>query len=129
MSTADFGAIKRNIVDITERWKSERAERQRRTELRRTDFDELAAAGFTLTGVPATHGGLWDSIELSTRLVCDLLYTLAHGDSSVTLVASMHPGVMAVIGWLVAPEAAPQYQAAWREQADWAFETAKAGHF
>ncbi len=121
--------VQKKVAEIADRWRSERAERQRRTGLVRSDFDELAAAGFTLSGVPATHGGLWESIESSTRPTCDLLYTLAHGDSSVALVVSMHPGVMAVIGWSVAPEADPQYQAAWDEQRDWAFETAKAGHF
>ncbi len=129
MTTANFTTVQQNINEIADRWKTERTDRQSRTALHRADIDELAAAGFTLTGVPTTHGGLWESIETSTRPVCDLLYTLARGDSSVALVASMHPGVLAVIGWLVKPEIDPQRQAAWTEQREWAFETAKAGHF
>lgn len=121
--------VHQNIAGIADRWRTERGERQHRTALVRADFDELAEAGFTLTGVPADQDGLWESIEASTRPVCDLLYTLAHGDSSVALVASMHPGVLAVIGWLVAPESVPEYQSLWTEQRNWAFETAREGHF
>lgn len=82
-----------------------------------------------MTGVPAKSGGLWESTEISTRPVCEVLRTLAHGDPSVALVSSMHPSVMAAAGWLLIDESAPPTQNEWAEQREWAFGTAKDGHF
>ena len=86
----------------------QRNERQRRRALDPADFDRLREAGFLLCAVPVEHGGLWEGASRSTRLVCELLRTLAHGDSSVALVAAMHPAVLATAGWLVPPDRAPE---------------------
>lgn len=85
------------IAALSARFASERPERQRRRHLDRTDFDELAAAGFLGTALPVEEGGLWDGSR-SVRTTCELLRVLAQGDPSVALVASMHPGVVAL--WL-----------------------------
>jgi alkylation response protein AidB-like acyl-CoA dehydrogenase len=129
MNLTNIEDVQKRIAATASEWATERKERQHRRELVRADFDALAEAGFTLTGVPESMGGLWRSIEESTRPVCELLRTLAHGDSSVALVSAMHPGVLNVFGWLSVPEADPKYQQEWDEQRNWAFQTALDGHF
>jgi alkylation response protein AidB-like acyl-CoA dehydrogenase len=121
--------VHQRVSEVASRWASETSERQRRRELVRADFDALADAGFLLTGVPVEQGGMWESLETSTRPVCEILRAIAHGDSSVALVASMHPSVLAVFGWLVASELDVPYEKDWAEQGKWAFQTAKEGHF
>lgn len=118
-----------NIQQISERWAEERRERQSRRELVRADFDELTQAGFHLTGVPVSDGGLWESVEKSTEPVCEALRILAHGDPSVSLVASMHPSVLVVYGWLLPLKAPAEFEKAWEEQRSWAVQTAKDGHY
>ncbi|MGB2695818.1 MAG: acyl-CoA dehydrogenase family protein [Dehalococcoidia bacterium] len=103
-----------NVREISEAFAQDRRERQRRRNLDPADFDRLKEAGFLLTGVPAEQGGLWESAPRSTRLICDLLRTLAHGDSSVALVSSMHPAVLSF--WLTTPRAEAPYVEAWDEQ-------------
>jgi alkylation response protein AidB-like acyl-CoA dehydrogenase len=103
----------------------QRRERQRRRELVPTDFARLAEAGFLLSGVPADKGGLWKSVARSTRPICELLRTLAHGDSSVALVCSMHPSVLGF--WLATPRAPAPFRAAWDEQRRRIFQTARDG--
>lgn len=102
------------MASVSERFSSDRRERQARRHLDRTDFDTLADAGFLLTGVRHENGGLWTGVRESTRPVCSILRELAHGDSSVALVAAMHPAVLSQ--WLATPEVDPQAQAAWDEQ-------------
>ncbi len=114
---------------VSDGFANERKDRMRRRELRKADFDQLAGAGFLLTGVPARMGGLWDSVGQSTRTVCEALRVLAHGDPSVALVASMHPAVILTLGWLPELDAPDQYQAQWKAQREWAFNTALAGHW
>jgi alkylation response protein AidB-like acyl-CoA dehydrogenase len=99
-----------------------RAERQRRRELDPADFDRLRQTGFLLCAVPAEHGGLWEDAPRSYRTVCELLRELAHGDSSVALVAAMHPAVLVSIGWLVQPEAPEPFREAWARQRRMVFE-------
>src|SRR4029453_13111666 len=60
-----------------------RHERQRRERLAPEEFDELAAAGFLLTGVPTSDGGLFEGVAASTRTVGDVLNSLARGDAPV----------------------------------------------
>jgi len=98
-----------------------RRERQARRELDPADFARLAEAGFLLSGVPAEQGGLWVSTPGSTRLVCELLRTLAHGDSSVALVCAMHPVVLGF--WLATPAAPEPFAATWDEQRRVVFQT------
>lgn len=121
--------LEEHIVEISARWSEEIKERQARRELFQADFDELRDAGFTLVGVPEAEGGMWESIERSTEPICEVLRTLAHGDPSVALVATMHPAVLLVFGWLLPTEAPGEYQKTWSEQKDFAFQTAREGHF
>lgn len=110
----DFPAIADNVRVISAQFAQERRERQQRRELSTSDFDLLKAAGVHLTGALAEHGGLWESLSQSTRPICEVLRVLAHGDSSVALVAAMHPTVLSF--WLATPEVPPAHQAAWQEQ-------------
>jgi len=103
-----------NVRQIADRFAADRKARQLRTELIGSEFDELADAGLTLSGVPADQGGLWESLPASTRAICELLRTLARGDSSVALVCAMHPSVLSF--WLASPVAPEPYSAAWERQ-------------
>ena len=106
-------AVIEAVAEVGERFAGERRDRQRRTTLDRADFDALADAGYLLTGVPVEAGGLWAGPERSTRLVTGLLRSIARGDSSVALVAAMHP---AVLSYWLAPEPPEGARAAWRAQ-------------
>lgn len=130
MQAADIDSVTSRIREISDEWARQRKERQQRRELSRDDFDQLAEAGFTLTGVPVSHGGFWGETTISTRHVCELLRILAHGDSSVALVAAMHPGVLLLsFGGNTLPDSGPGYQDAWQTQRAWAYQCARDGHF
>ena len=109
-----YETVRANVREIAVHFAAQRTERQQRRALDRADFDRLAQAGFLLTGVPVSQGGLWESAPKSTRSICDLLRTLAPGDSSVALVSSMHPAVLAF--WLASPRAEGGDQQAWDRQ-------------
>jgi alkylation response protein AidB-like acyl-CoA dehydrogenase len=113
-STMDAATVLREVRAISDRFAGDRHERQRRDHLAAEDYAELADAGLLLTGVPAAQGGLFESVAGSTRAVGDVLHALARGDSSVALVASMHPAVLSF--WHASPEAPEPYRAAWAEQ-------------
>lgn len=113
MNSNDVLAGVRNIAGA---FASERHDRQRRRELDPADFEQLEKAGFLLTGVPAARGGLFENAARSTRSVCEILRALAHGDSSVALVSSMHPAVLSF--WLSTPEAGDPNREAWAAQRD-----------
>ena len=121
----DADTILGNVRAIAARFAAERAERQQRRALARSDFDELRDAGFLLTGVPVDLGGMWESVPRSTRPVCEMLRTLAHGDSSVALVCAMHPSVLGF--WLSTAQAPPPFQGAWQAQRRQFFESARDG--
>ena len=82
------------VRTLADEWARQRPERQRRRELDPSDFAQLRAAGFYLACLPTEQGGLWEDRARSTRLICDLLRTLASADSSVALVSAMHPAVL-----------------------------------
>ena len=115
------------VREIAESFAAERSERQQRRALDRADFDRLAQAGFLLTGVPVSEGGLWESAAASTRPICEMVRTLAGGDSSVALVSSMHPAVLAF--WLASPRAEGGDQEAWERQRSEVFGAALNGHW
>lgn len=95
---------------IAGRWRDHRAERQSRRHLERADFDALRDAGFLDLVVPLERGGLWEDSQRSLRTVCEIVRVLARGDSSVALVASMHPAVVGF--WLCNDDPAqPQWEA------------------
>lgn len=103
-----------NVGELAAQFAAARSARQRRRTLDAADFARLGEAGFLLTGVPVDQGGIWESVARSTRPICGMLRTLAHGDSSVALVAAMHPAVLGF--WLATPEAPAPYQQAWDAQ-------------
>jgi alkylation response protein AidB-like acyl-CoA dehydrogenase len=123
----DAQGVLANIREIAESFTAHRAERQQFRSLDLGDFNELREAGFLLTGVPAAEGGLWQSAARSTRGICELLRTLARGDSSVALVSSMHPAVL--VFWLASPKADGGDQQAWDMQRAEVFRTVLAGNW
>jgi alkylation response protein AidB-like acyl-CoA dehydrogenase len=117
----DAGIVLENVREVSDRFAAERSERQQRRALVADDFAQLREAGFTLTGAPVDQGGIWKSVHQSTRLYCELLRTLAHGDSSVALVCAMHPTVLSF--WLTQPRVPEPFQAAWEAQRRHHFQT------
>src|SRR5438067_2097184 len=114
-----------NVREVADSFARERSERQRRRELLPADFERLKEAGYLLVGVPEEMGGLWRDVAHSTRPVAEILRTLAHGDSSVALVSSMHPAVLVL--WLASDEATPDPSEAWKEQRAEVFQGVKDG--
>ena len=125
----DTQSILSNVYEIACDFASQRSERQRRRELIKEDFDRLQESGYLMVAVPTVFGGIWDGDSSGTRLVCEILKTLAHGDSSVALVAAMHPAVIESTGWLSISAAPEPYTSTWDEQRRWAFQTMHEGHF
>ena len=93
--TPDTAPLLENARLITERWKTQRSERQARRHLERADFDALREAGFLRTVVPEDMGGLWHDAASSSRTVCEVVRLLATADPGVALVSAMHPAVVA----------------------------------
>lgn len=94
-------ALVNNLAAIAEQFAADRAARQLRRSLDRADFERIREAGYLNVAVPESDGGYWRGAAETTRLICDALRTLAHGDSSVALVCAMHPAVLTY--WLAAP--------------------------
>ncbi len=116
------GEVQTSISAIASTWQGERAERQGRRHLDRSDFDRLRDAGLLLLPVPVGAGGLWQGVEPSLRPMCEIYRDLARGDPSVALVSSMHPAVIAF--WLASPDLS---QADWEAQRAAVFAGAAAG--
>jgi alkylation response protein AidB-like acyl-CoA dehydrogenase len=125
MSDHTLTSIIPRIDAIARDFSAGRAERQRRRHLDWDDFLRLQEAGFLLSAVPTEQGGTWRSVRESTRGVCAALRTLARGDSSVALVAAMHPSVLCF--WLASPDAAEPDREAWAAQRSAVFDTAREG--
>ncbi len=85
------------VKEIAEGFDADRTARQQRRSLDPADFAALREAGFLRTGVPAESGGLYTDRAASTRPVCEIVRALAQGDSSVALVAAMHPAVLSFL--------------------------------
>ena len=117
--------VLRNVREVAARFARDRVERQQRRALVAADFAELRDAGFLLTGVPVEDGGLWQDVHRSARAVCDILRALAHGDSSIALVAAMHPSVLAF--WLNTTKVPDPFQQGWDAQRRHHFATAREG--
>jgi alkylation response protein AidB-like acyl-CoA dehydrogenase len=116
-----FEQVRSEIESIATGWAEQRPQRQQRRHLERDDFDALARAGFLLTMVPRSDGGLWDGVAGTTRPICELLRTLGAADPSVALVSSMHPAVLSY--WM----ANPTDSDSWRAQAAAVVASAKEG--
>lgn len=123
------GIVDHQVLDhvraVASDFAADRSGRQARTGLDPADFERLAAAGVLHTGLPADRGGLWSGDAASTRTICEVFRTIARGDSSVALVAAMHPAVLAF--WLATPEVPEAYGAAWAEQRDRVFAAVESG--
>ena len=85
----------RDLESVAAEFAEDVISRQKRTQLDPDDFEQLKGTGFLLTGVPADQGGLWQGPARSARMYSEMVRTIAHGDPSVALVASMHPAVTA----------------------------------
>ena len=117
----DAETVQRNVAVIAHGFAADRRARQMRRNLDKADFDALAEAGYLLTGVPVSMGGLWSDLQSSTRPICEILRSLAQGDPSVALVSAMHP---AVIGYWLA-NSGPELE----NQKQWVAQTAVDGHW
>jgi len=115
------------VEAIAGEFAKDRRERQVRRHLDPADFRALAEAGYLRIGAPASMGGLWTDLRATTRGAAELLRTIARGDPSVALVASMHPAVLSF--WLTQPEAPEPYRAAWSEQLRRVAQLALDGHW
>ncbi|HUG14751.1 MAG TPA: acyl-CoA dehydrogenase family protein [Thermomicrobiales bacterium] len=116
-----------NVQEISTQFARDRHDRQHRRHLEPADFEHLRDAGYLLTSLPVEYGGTWQGIQRSTREVAETLRVLARGDSSVALVASMHPAVLGTPSWLTIPHAPEPFAEAWEAQRRWVFETASEG--
>jgi len=125
----DAQSILNNVGEIACEFASQRSERQRRRGLKKEDFDRLRESGYPLVAVPTEFGGIWKGDRVGTRTVCEILKTLAKGDSSIALVSAMHPAVIGSAGWSTISDVPAPYSKAWEKQRDWVFETAHDGHF
>ena len=114
----DAQTVADNIQEIASEFAKEPGERQLRRDLRRAGFDKTRDSGYLLTAVPVNEGGIFESVARSTRPICDMLRTLAHGDPSIALVSAMHPAVISFGGWLSLPEAPEPYREAWENSGD-----------
>jgi alkylation response protein AidB-like acyl-CoA dehydrogenase len=110
----DAGTVYENLRSLSAEFAAERRERQQRRGLMSADFARLREAGFLLTGAPVDHGGIWESVSGSARPICEMLRTLAHGDSSVALVCAMHPAVLNF--WMATAQAPAPFHKAWDDQ-------------
>ncbi len=123
--SSDTKNLLNNIQAISNKFASERAVRQKATRLSKADFDSLKEAGFLLMAVPEESGGFWRGTPESLGEICQCLRVLAHGDSSVALVASMHSSVLA--SWLCTVDAPSPFADAWKKQRAEIFDTVHAG--
>ena len=121
----DFRTLEDNLEQLIAAWQPDRPSRMARLGLEKADFDDLAEAGLTLTGVPVSHGGLWLDSARSAAPVARLLRKLAGVDPSLALVASMHPTVLSI--WLVEPD--HPSPVGWQDQRDTVFADARSGHW
>lgn len=121
----DTETILANIGEVSSGFAAARKERQSRRALDVADFAALRDAGFLLSGVPVEQGGAWKDVRSSTRPICEMLRTLAHGDPAVALVCAMHPAVLSF--WLASPDVDPAHQKKWTEQRDGIFQSVRDG--
>jgi alkylation response protein AidB-like acyl-CoA dehydrogenase len=101
--------------------------RQLRRELDRADFDRLREAGFLLAVVPPEHGGVWRGPAASARPLCEIVRALGRADSSVALVAAMHPVVLYTLGWSADLEPPARCREDWEAQRRWVLATVREG--
>lgn len=118
----NFQTLGRRVDELVAEWRPQITERMARQGLDPADFAALAEAGFTLTGVSATHGGLWDTDKRPAGLTAAILRKLASVDPSLALVSAMHPTVL--MNWINDPGNGP---AGWQEQRERVFDHVRKG--
>ena len=118
---AESQRVIRDLESVAAGFAEDVISRQKRRQLDPDDFEQLKGTGFLLTGVPADQGGLWKGPARSARMYSEMVRTIAHGDPSVALVASMHP---AVTGFFLGVESVDDEPDAWRAQRQWVIESA-----
>lgn len=109
-----------NISKVSEEFAKNRFERQTRRALHLEDFDKIKDAGYLLLTVPQDMGGMYVNLKSSIRTICDAVRILAHGDSSVALVSTMQPAVLA--NWLEHKTVPAEYEKEWAVQRKQIFE-------
>jgi alkylation response protein AidB-like acyl-CoA dehydrogenase len=109
-----------DVQQVANRFASERRQRQQRRALDPADVSVLKEIGLHLAVVPQTHGGRWQGHQKSIRAHCRALRTLAQGDPSLALVATMHSSVLAF--WRD-PDTPTTGAAAWEAQKSEVFGT------
>ncbi len=122
MKNAD--ALLEKTREVAAALAKERGIRQRRRQLDPGDFQRLQDIGVHLAAVPVAYGGMWEDLRSSTRPLCEMLRILAHGDSSLALVAAMHPSVLAF--WRD-PEPPAAFAPVWESQRRDVFEAVRDG--
>lgn len=115
------------VTALADKWRGERDDRLERRHLDPADFAALADTGFGRLIIPVEHGGHWTTLNESGPTIVDAIRTLARGDQSVALVASMHPAI--VVFWTAAAEAPEPDRAAWAEQRAEVFDSVLDGGF
>src|SRR5262245_41266808 len=123
----DVATVRNNVEAVARDWSAQTTARLRRQALDKADFATLRDAGLNLTGVPEEMGGLWSGAAQSSRPTGAMFRALARVDPSVSLVATMHPTVLAL--WLEEPVEPPTDPAVWHEQRGRVLAAAKAGHW
>jgi alkylation response protein AidB-like acyl-CoA dehydrogenase len=113
-----------DIREIARGFAADRRERQQRRALDPADIATLKSVGLHLAAVPEAYGGWWQGCRTSLRVQCEALRLLAQGDTSLALVASMHP---AVLSYWRDPAPPPTGQAEWEAQRRAVFATVTAG--
>lgn len=121
----DASRLQEEVAEVAASFAADRRARQTRTALDPSDFDRLTAVGLPLAPMPAERGGLWRDVATSTRPICELYRTLSGGDSSVALVASMHPAVVSY--WLSTPEVPGTDDPRWQQQRNAVFDSVEGG--
>jgi alkylation response protein AidB-like acyl-CoA dehydrogenase len=112
--------IMSNIQSLSDSFAKERSSRQLRRNLHQEDFESIKNAGYLFLTIPDEMGGHYQSLKQSVRQICESLRILAQGDSSVALVSSMQPAVLA--NWLEHKSVPSQFQNDWIEQRNSIFE-------
>jgi alkylation response protein AidB-like acyl-CoA dehydrogenase len=118
-------AIQEQIRQIAAHCAQDRHDRQRRRALDPADIALLQEAGFYDCAVPVEQGGIWENVPRSTRPIGEMLRALAGGDSSLALVASMHPSVL--IFWLATQNVPEPHAESWQKQCTQLFQMAHQG--
>ncbi|HCG91053.1 MAG TPA: hypothetical protein DEZ08_04365 [Dehalococcoidia bacterium] len=122
----DIATVTKNAKQIATEWKAQVFERQQRTELQESDYNQLMSINVPLLGVPKEFGGLWTNLQSSGSSICKIIRILASGDPSVALSSTMHQGVLSP--WRVG-DVPDEYLEQWNTQKSEVFQTVLDGNW